>query len=94
MTYESNGSWSLTGRWRYYGKVSYIGNSEIAAENLGAQNYMDMNAVLMFGGKHDVTLGVNNVFDREPPLVGSAVDIQGYYDPLGRFLFSRLTLRW
>jgi len=93
-TYDSSSFWAVTGRWRYYDKVTYIGNSEIAADNLGAQNYLDLNAVLRFMDKHDVTFGVNNIFDKEPPLEGGPLDIRGYYDSLGRYLFAQLNLRW
>ncbi len=93
-TYDSNSWWAITGRWRFYDKVTYIGDSEIAADNLGAQNYLDLNAVLRFWENHDVRFGVNNILDEEPPLVGPSLDISGYYDPLGRHLFTQLTMRW
>ena len=72
---------------------------EIAGDNMGAQNYIDLNAVFRFMETHDVIIGVNNVFDKEPPLVGNSLNtnantIAGYYDTLGRYLFANVTLRW
>jgi len=99
VTFDSNSFWSITGRWRYFGKVDYEGQEDtIAADNLGAQNYLDLSAVFRFMQNHDIRLGVNNILDREPPLVGgtlsnTANSINGY-DLLGRFLFANLTLRW
>lgn len=50
-------------------------------------------------GAHDVVLGVDNVLDREPPLVGGSLStngntIAGFYPALGRYLLANVTLRW
>jgi len=99
LTYDSNSFWSLTGRWRFFSKITYDGDvDQIAADNLDAQNYLDVSAVFRFMETHDLTLGVNNILDREPPLVGptlrSNANSINMYDLLGRFLFANLTLRW
>jgi outer membrane receptor protein involved in Fe transport len=99
-TYDSGGWWAVTGRWRYYGAVTYIGEDDLlAGDTMGAQNYLDLNAVFRFLETHDVVVGVNNVLDEEPPLVGSSLatnanTVAGFYDTLGRFLFARATFRW
>ena len=99
-TYDSGSFWAVTARWRYFGKVDYNGTlDEIAGDTLDAQNYLDLNAVFRFMETHDVILGVNNILDKEPPLVGSALStngntIAGFYDTLGRYLFARATMRW
>jgi iron complex outermembrane receptor protein len=99
-TYDSSSFWVLTGRWRYYGKVEYDGPWDlIASDNLDAQNYIDLNAVFRFMDTHDVVVGVNNVFDKAPPLLGSTIStnantVVGFYDTLGRYLFANVTLRW
>ena len=104
-TYDSNSFWAVTGRWRYYGGVDYENaveewpSDEIADDNLGAQNYIDLNAVFRFMETHDVVIGVNNVFDKEPPLLGTTLGnnantVAGFYDTLGRYLFANVTLRW
>ena len=42
---------------------------------------------------HDFVVGINNIFDKEPPMVGSlstnANTIAGFYDTLGRYLFAQ-----
>ena len=99
-TYDSNSFWAATARWRYYGKVEYEGTTDlIANDNLGAQNYIDLNAVFRFMETHDVVVGVNNVFDKEPPLLGAILSTNGntaagFYDTLGRYFFANVTLRW
>ena len=105
LSYDSNSFWAITGRWRYYGDVDYENpvaewpTDEIADDNVSAQNYIDLNAVFRFMETHDVVIGVNNVFDREPPLMGATLStnantVAGFYDTLGRYLFANVTLRW
>jgi outer membrane receptor protein involved in Fe transport len=97
-TYDSNGFWAVSGRWRYYSAVDYTGTINLLAEDtLTAFNYFDLNATLRFMENHRVVIGINNVLDEEPPLVGASLatnanTIAGYYDTLGRFLFANLTL--
>lgn len=104
-TYDSNSFWAVTARWRFYSKVEYevaVQGSPpdlIADDNLGAKSYFDLNAVFRFMESHDVVVGVNNVLDKAPPLVGSSLStngntIAGFYPTLGRYLFANLTLRW
>ncbi len=99
VTYDSESFWAVSGRWRYYSKIEYSGDvDQIAADNLVARNYFDLSAVFRFLETHDFSVGVNNILDKEPPLVGGEVggnlQSSGYYDRLGRFLFANLTLRW
>lgn len=101
VSYDSNEWWSTTLRWRYFQGVDYDGTSDkIAEKNMGAaQNYVDLNANFRFMGTHDITVGVNNILDKEPPMVGgtlttNANTIAGFYDTLGRFLFAKATFRF
>jgi len=99
-SYDSNGFWAATARWRYFGKVDYEGTRDlIAADSLGAQNYLDLNAVFRFMQTHDVVIGVNNVFDKAPPMLGNTLGTggntyAGFYDTLGRYFYANVTLRW
>jgi outer membrane receptor protein involved in Fe transport len=98
--YESNSFWAVGGRWRYYGAVDYTGTDDtLADDELTAINYFDLNATLRFMATHRLVIGVNNIFDKEPPLVGGTLStnantVAGFYDTLGRFLFANLTLSW
>ncbi|HEY5775199.1 MAG TPA: hypothetical protein VIS57_03860, partial [Xanthomonadales bacterium] len=81
------------------GFASDYAEAQIANDNLGAQNYFDVNAVFRFMQTRDVTIGVNNVFDKEPPLMGNSLSwnantVLGFYDTLGRYLYANVTLRW
>lgn len=100
-TYDSSSWWAATARWRYYGKIDYEGTTDKLLEGKGisSQNYVDLNGIIRFMDVHDVTFGVNNVFDKEPPLLGNTLSANGntqvgFYDVLGRYFFADVTLRW
>jgi len=99
--------YSLGLRWRYLGKLDYVntdgtsGSSDqlVAARGgIEAANYFDLSSSMRFADYWEWTLGVNNVFDRAPPLVGNTLAGNGNspdgYDPAGRYLFSSLSYRF
>jgi iron complex outermembrane receptor protein len=101
VEYDSNEWWRMEVRWRFFQGVDYDGtNDTIAqAEMSKAQNYFDLNAVFGFMENSDITIGVNNVMDEEPPMVGgtlttNANTIAGFYDTLGRFMYAKATVRF
>ncbi len=110
----SYGDWmkslSLSAQWRYYGKVGLdafqsdpqLNNpaKQFAADNdFSAQNYIDLTANFTIHNNLNFRVGVNNVFDKDPPLTGAnciATFCNGntfpqIYDTLGRFAFVGLT---
>ncbi|MEO5972405.1 MAG: TonB-dependent receptor [Sphingomicrobium sp.] len=105
--------------WRRVGKVaseytspsstlSGNGNSYEFGERIKAQNYFDLAGTFTFGDHYNFRLGVNNVLDRDPPLVHSGSGNFGFnlcpvgscngntfpgtYDSLGRYLYAGITL--
>ena len=101
VSYDSNEWWSTTLRWRYFDGVDYDGSTDtIAQANMSkSQNYLDLNAVFRFMDSHDIVVGVNNIMDEEPPMVGgtlttNANTIAGFYDTLGRYLYTNVTFRF
>jgi outer membrane receptor protein involved in Fe transport len=101
VDYDSNEFWSAGIRWRYFEGVDYDGGTDqIAQDNMSkAQNYVDLNAVFRFMENHDIVLGVNNIFDKEPPMIGGTLSnnantIAGFYDTLGRYMFAQATFRF
>jgi len=107
VAYDSNEWWSVEGRWRYFAGVDYhdgngnlLTTDTIAQANMSkAQNYFDLNAVFRFMDNSDIVVGINNVTDEEPPMVGgtlttNANTIAGFYDTLGRFMFAKATMRF
>jgi iron complex outermembrane recepter protein len=95
-------------RWRYYGKMDYIlvngtqGTADTltaANDGIDAYNYFDLSGSIFIGDYSELTIGINNLADKEPPLVGGALAPQngnslGGYDQAGRYFFSSFALKF
>ena len=63
-------------------------------------NYIDLTAAVKLGDKLTLRLGVNNVFDKDPPIIGASTlpgppsgngnTFPQAYDALGRFIFGQI----
>ncbi len=101
----------ISGAWRYYGPVDFQGVSNNpflvqpvhpADAHISAQSYFDLSAQFRVHDRMTFRLGVNNIVDKEPPIVGSAAGgtnalyngntYPGVYDALGRYLFAGFTV--
>lgn len=119
MTLNTKVGISLSGQWRYYGPVdvefknpssSLSGNYYNFGSRLNAQSYFDLSMTANVGRNFSWRLGVNNLLDREPPLVTSGSGAfgasacastlcngntyPGTYDALGRFIYTGVTLEF
>jgi outer membrane receptor protein involved in Fe transport len=102
VEYDSNESWKIEGRWRFFQGVDYVDSTTdtiAQGEMSKSQSYFDLNGVWRFMDNHDITVGINNVLDEEPPMVGgtlttNANTIAGFYDTLGRFIYAKATVRF
>jgi outer membrane receptor protein involved in Fe transport len=100
----------VSGAWRYIGSVKDRHTSSNPFlkgpvfsfdQELAAQNYFDLAAEYRFRDRYTFRVGVNNVFDKQPPLVGSSAGGNSIYfngntyptvyDALGRFAFLGVT---
>ncbi|WP_147652516.1 TonB-dependent receptor domain-containing protein [Vulcaniibacterium gelatinicum] len=100
--------WSVNLRWRYYGSMDYINTDGTrgtqdrilvnAGNKLKAYNWFDLSGTVQIGEMADFTIGVNNILDKEPPMVGTPLALNanapGGYDQAGRFIFTSLTLKF
>ena len=92
--------------WRYIGPstVDTVPPTPAGANcadcHIQAFNYFDLSAQYRFRDRYTMRVGVNNIFDRDPPIigqlqlpgvVGSGNTFPQVYDPLGRFMFVGLT---
>lgn len=93
--------------WRYISSVraddltTELGRPNARDERLSGQNYIDLTASISFKSSYTFRVGVNNVFDKDPPIIGSG-SLPGtfgngntfpqVYDALGRYVFAGLTL--
>jgi iron complex outermembrane recepter protein len=110
----SYGDWvkslSFTAAWRYFAGVSLdaystnpqlnnVGHQLPPDNNFGAESYIDLSANFTIHNNLNFRVGVNNVFDKDPPLIGTNIPgtvgngntFPQVYDALGRFVFVGLT---
>ena len=119
LTYDMENGIGVSLTWRYLSsvKIEYQNPSATLAGNfydqdakIKAQSYFDLAVTATFLDKFTWRFGVNNLFDKDPPLVTSgsgnfgasacqAVSCNGNsypgtYDVLGRFLYTGVTLNF
>ena len=91
--------WNLvvSGQWRYIDDVAMhemiVGNPQHT--KVDAQNYFDLALLWDINDDTVLRLGVNNLFDEEPPIVllGDGNTLPAMYDPLGQYWFLGLSIR-
>ncbi len=108
-SYDSNNFWAVTARWRYFGGIDYDGSlsngkSEgvdtiVQGEVDSGESYLDLNATLRILDNTEILVGINNILDEEPPLVGGSLSsnanaVAGFYDTLGQYLYAQATFRF
>ena len=69
---------------------------------LPSQGYLDVSLLMTIRKAFDLRFGINNLLDRQPPLVVGNTAAGGasffgntypqWYDPLGRYLFATLSI--
>ena len=104
----------LAATWRHIGKAK----SELLSDNdllkgaapariedhLASRNYFDLNAQYPLTKTISISGGINNLFDKDPPLVSTNVTAAAgfangntypqVYDSMGRFIYMNLTARF
>ena len=105
----SQSIWTGSFRWRYVGGMDYVAQGtgvplttdQILVANGGKLddwNYFDLSGNVQVTETINVTAGVNNIFDKSPPMVGSTLALNanapGGYDQLGRYFFSNVGFRF
>ena len=108
----------ISGQWRYFSSVkndALSGDCDIVATNgcvgtvapanqkINAQSYFDLAMTARIADRYNFRLGANNIFDKQPPIVGGEVANAPFgngntfpqvYDALGRFLFAGVTVNF
>lgn len=117
MTYSHPSGLGFSLQWRYFSAVTLDRASDQAVlqgtfapfnERIPSQSYFDLTLTARIGDHYNFRLGVNNILDREPPIVGangtSAVinsctgvfcsgnTFPNVYDAMGRYIFAGITL--
>jgi iron complex outermembrane recepter protein len=110
-TWSSPGGVGVNLTWRYISAVKIAQTSDQPAlagsyaalnERLNSRSYFDL--AFTFDAKENIrfTLGMNNLFDKQPPLTTTAAIEDGgngntypqFYDAAGRYLFTSASLRF
>ncbi|WP_067732892.1 TonB-dependent receptor domain-containing protein [Novosphingobium naphthalenivorans] len=83
-------------RWRYFGSAD---NGD--SEHFSPQSYFDLNLSARIEDHYTLRFGVNNVFDKAPPVTGGSNLASVYgngntypnvYDALGRYIFTSVSM--
>lgn len=98
------GDFAASVAWRYIGPALDDNDDEtFLLERAPAQSYFDLALRGEMADNFTLTLGVNNLFDKEPPLSASAQNggngeqsntYPNVYDVLGRYLFASASVRF
>lgn len=94
--------WILAAKWRYFAEIDYTGEADTRLKEQGgfdAYNYFDLNGTYIITDYMSVTAGMNNIFDKEPPMVGNTLQtnantVAGFYDTLGRFMHVSMNFKF
>ena len=92
--------YSLTARWRYFGEVDYNeGTDTFIGDGLSSYSYLDLSGSYFLNENITLSAGINNLLDKEPPMVGGTLStnantVAGFYDTLGRYMFTNVNLRF
>jgi outer membrane receptor protein involved in Fe transport len=104
----------ISAQWRYVGKVrnehlsgdsALAGDVPVLGAHIKGQSYFDLASTFTVGDHYNFRLGVNNIFDRNPPLVTSSLGscpagpcngntYPGTWDALGRYIYAAATLNF
>jgi len=113
LTWSSPWNFDVSATWRYFDRVKndmLDSNPQLAGEldtarddHLASRSYLDLSGVYRFGRKMSLSVGINNLFDKDPPLASSSSVAGSYgngntfpqvYDTYGRFVYANLTYRF
>jgi len=110
VSWVSTWGWLASVQWRYLGQVALDTNDPNPALNNGAYDafdahmpsvsYIDLSGIWDVGRALTLRAGVNNLLDKDPPIVSNVVTGTGQpnsfptYDLLGRVIFANFTLKF
>lgn len=110
LTWNSPWAFDVSASWRYFNSVDLertssnpllAGNVNAVDRTLKTQNYFDIAGVWNVTKSLAISGGVNNVFDRDPPITsqlpvgsGNGNTFPGFYDALGRKIFINGTYKF
>lgn len=107
LTWDGPNGMSLSLQWRRTSKMEIQAIPDLPppgpiVNEVEGRSYFDIAALFRVQRRYQLRLGVNNIFDREPPLVPadqgcpniycSGNTYPQWFDPLGRYFFAGVTI--
>ena len=94
-----DGPMTISGRWRYFSSVRDDDvTTDYTVEKIKAYNLFDLSLSYSISDHFDMTAGVNNIADKQPPILGGNAEqgntFPGVFDPLGRDFFISANFRF
>lgn len=99
-TRYDTGNYAVMARWRYMsGTTGQTANASLGPTRIipkiKNQHYLDLSGTWSISDRINLTGGVLNIFDNDPPVLGSCCSITGNtypgtYNPLGRKFFAAI----
>jgi iron complex outermembrane recepter protein len=110
-TWETHYGFDVSLNWRHIGRLkseftggsfSNPGSVYPVDSHIDAYDYFDLDGSIDVTEHLNVRLGVNNLADKQPPVIGFAANpllvngnmAAGIYDALGRYLFAGFTVKY
>jgi iron complex outermembrane recepter protein len=110
-TWEARKDFEISFNWRHLGHLDFEHNSSnphlagavySADSHVPTYDYLDIDTSLDLGSHVNLRLGVNNVLDRQPPIIGFNANpllvngnmLASTYDTFGRYIFVGLTAKY
>ena len=99
--FDTNFGPSINLTWRYTGSVEGLDGQDPAnnfAAEFGDENFFDVSAAFSVMDRADFRVGVNNVFDNDPPFgdfrfTSNGNTFPATYDSLGRYVFAGVKVK-
>jgi outer membrane receptor protein involved in Fe transport len=105
LTWTTRNKIALSLNWRFYARQRLAPTPDPVgpfSRAIAAQSFFDLGAIGTIAKDYSFRIGVNNIFDREPPLLPAgegacAAGCNGntfpqFFDPLGRYIFAGVTV--
>ena len=108
-TYDPTDGVGLGFRWRHFSRArldELSGDPDLGqmdpttTANIKSYDFFDGSVKFDVGDHYGLTVGVNNILDKQPPIIGNEFGTAGgntyaeTYDPIGRYFFAQARVRF
>ena len=82
---------TLSSLWRHFDEIENYDNPD---ETISSFDYLDLALTWDLKDNAQLRLGINNVFDEDPPFITNFSGAWGLYDTLGQYWFAGVTMNF